>query len=188
MAYLTGEGAMTNVNLLVKTYDNAVTKNGKTQFLDVMVDHRDQRGPNQTNLHLVSKKQELDGKTRYNNGAGYTVEQFGKIKTAAGPNVEPVTNQAGEAIGSVYAIKASVMPNRDGLIINTNKEIGQSDFKVEGDTLDNAFASMKAAKGDAQLARQTEANAAEVAKTDGVDVQIAAAEQTQASEPEPSIG
>lgn len=186
MAYLSGEGAMTNVNLLVKTYDNAITKNGKTQFLDVMVDHRDQRGPGQTNLHLVSKKQEIDGKTRYNNGTGYSMNQFETIKAAAGPNVEPVTNKDGEQIGETFAVKASVMPTKDGLIINTNKGVSQSDFKMEPNTLNNQFESMKVAKQARQAERQTaEAQQAQTAQPDATSAPVA---EAQVAEPEPSIG
>jgi hypothetical protein len=185
MAYLQGEGAMTNINLIVKTHFNNVTKNGKSQFLDAMVDHRDPRGPSQTNLHLVSRKQEHNGKTSYNNGAGYSMDQFEKIKAAAGPNTEPVTNKDGEQIGEAFAIKASVMPAKGGLIINTNKRIDQSDFKMEPNTLNNQFESMKAAKQARQAEKTAEAQQAQTAQPEAVP---APAAEAQVAEPEPSIG
>jgi hypothetical protein len=185
MAYLPGEGAMTNINLIVKTHFNNVTKNGKSQFLDVMVDHRDPRGPGQSNLHLVSRKQERDGKTYYNNGAGYSMDQFEKIKAAAGPNVEPVTNKGGEPIGAAFAVKASVMPAKDGLIINTNKEIGQSDFKMEPNTLNDQFGSMKAAKQARRAEKAAEAQQSQTAQPAAIP---APAAEAQVAEPEPSIG
>src|SRR3954465_5158486 len=97
MALLKGKGAMTGVNLLAKTYNNSATKDGKTRFIDVMVDHRDPRGPEQTNLHLVSAPvKDEDGKSRFNNGAPYSKGQFVEIVDAAGPNSEPIMNKDGQ--------------------------------------------------------------------------------------------
>ena len=165
MAKLQGKGAFTGVNLLAKVYDNGVTKDGKTRFIDAQIDNRDPRGPEQTNLHLVSSEiKDKDGKVRYNNGAAYSAGQFEEIVKAAGPNSEPITNKDGREIGRVYAIKANVMPSTrgNGLVINT-KSLSQSDHRVDAKTLDNQFTSMKAAKEAhaATTATQAEAPAAE---------------------------
>lgn len=172
MAQLRGPGSMTGVNLLAKVYNNGVTKDGKTIFVDAQIDARDQRGPGQINLHLTSQKvTDKDGKTRYNNGAAYSQGQFEEIARVAGPNFEPITNKDNEVIGKVYAVKANLMPSTkgNGLVVNT-KSLGHSDFKVDGQTLDNQFASMKAAKEAAKSAQTKEAPAAEA--------QAAAPEQT----------
>jgi hypothetical protein len=148
MALLKGKGAMTGVNLLAKTFNNNLTKDGKTRFIDVQVDHRDPRGPEQTNLHLVSQRtQDKDGQTRFNNGAPYSSGQFVKIVDAAGPNSEPILDKDGQEVGRVYAVKANVMPSSkgSGLVLNS-ESLTQSDFKIDAKTMDGQFASMKAAK------------------------------------------
>lgn len=148
MALLKGKGAMTGVNLLAKTFNNNLTKDGKTRFIDVQVDHRDPRGPEQTNLHLVSQRtQDKDGQTRFNNGAPYSKSQFVKIVDAAGPNSEPIVDKDGQEIGRVYAVKANVMPSSkgNGLVLNS-ESLTHSDHKIDAKTMDGQFASMKAAK------------------------------------------
>ncbi|MFB6724935.1 hypothetical protein ACFCV3_32460 [Kribbella sp. NPDC056345] len=159
MALLKGKGAMTGVNLLAKTYNNSATKDGKTRFIDVMVDHRDPRGPEQTNLHLVSAPvKDEDGKSRFNNGAPYSKGQFVEIVDAAGPNSEPIMNKDGQEIGRVYAVKANVMPSTKGagLVLNS-KSLTRSDFKIDDKTMDGQFASMKAAKKAAGTTAEQEA-------------------------------
>lgn len=185
MARLRGKGSMTGVNLLAVVYDNSETKNGKTQFADVQVDHRDQRGADQTNLHLVSARQKDDkGQTRINNGAGYSVAQMDKIKEAAGPNTEPYRNKDGQEIGTVYGFKADVMPSSrgSGLVVNTNKEIQASEFKVDEHTIDNQFQSIAQAR-EAQAASreaQAEAPAAEQSSEQSAEA--------QAEDQEPAVG
>ncbi|QNE18088.1 hypothetical protein F1D05_09565 [Kribbella qitaiheensis] len=143
MAMLKGKGAMTSVNLLAKTFNNNVTKDGRTRYLDVQIDHRDPRGPSQTNLHLVSQRTD-DG--LYNNGAPYSKGQFDKIVDAAGPNSEPILKD-GQETGRIYAIKANVMPasKGSGLVLNS-ETLTQSDFKIDAATMDGQYASMKAAR------------------------------------------
>lgn len=177
MAQLKGPGAMTGVNLVVKTFDNNVTKDGKTQYLDVQVDARDQRAPGQNNLHLISERVDKDdGEVRYNNGAPYSMGQFDAIRKAAGPNVEPIMKD-GERIGAAFGVKANLMPSSkgNGLIINT-KTVKPSDFKVDGTTLDAQFKSMTAAKE----AKQAQAPA--------VADQAPAAQAEQSAELEPQVG
>ena len=175
MAQLKGPGAMTGVNLVVKTFDNNVTKDGKTQYLDVQVDARDSRGHGQTNLHLTSErvKDEKTGETRYNNGAPYSEAQFAAIKEAAGDNVTPILKD-GEQIGAVYGVKANVMPaaKGNGLVVNT-KSLEPSEFTVDGNTLNAQFESIAAAK---------ETKAAEAPAVE------AEAEVEQVAEVEPQVG
>lgn len=188
MAILRGEGAMTNVNLIAKTYFNNATKDGKTQFLDVQIDHRDQRGADQSNLHLKSDLQQ-DG--RYNNGSAYTADQFAKIRGAAGPNTEPVQDVNGNEVGRSFAFKGSLMPTKDnkGLVVNTNKELGQSDFKLEGKTMDDQFASMKEAS-ERQKTEQAAAQAESPAPEAQTPATPAWANENPGaeSEPEPAAG
>jgi hypothetical protein len=163
MALLKGKGAMTGVNLIAKVYDNGATKDGKSHYADIQVDARDPRGPVQTNLHLKSERVTgPDNKERYANTAPYSVGQMEEIIKAAGPNKEPLLNKDGEAVGTVYGLKGNVMPasRGTGLVVNT-KSIEASDFKVDANTLDNQFASMKAAKEAQASAKEAQAPAPE---------------------------
>ncbi len=181
MALLKGKGAMTGINLIAKVYDNGATKDGKSHFADIQVDARDARGPEQTNLHLKSERVTgEDGKTRFNNSAPYSVGQLEEIVKAAGPNTEPLLDKDGAKVGTVYGVKGNVMPatRGTGLVVNT-KSLEASDFKVDDKTLDNQFASMRAAR-DAQAAAKGAAQAAAPEQTTEV-------EQT-AEVDEPAVG
>ncbi|MEU3047801.1 hypothetical protein ABZ705_15010 [Streptomyces sp. NPDC006984] len=161
MALLKGKGAMTGVNLIAKVYKNGVTKDGKSQYADVQVDARDPRGPEQTNLHLKSDRvQGEDGKVRYNNGAPYSTGQMEEIVKAAGPNTEPILNKDGNEVGTIYGFKGNVMPatRGTGLVVNT-KSVEASEFKVDDKTLDNQFASMRAAREARAAAKESQAQA-----------------------------
>lgn len=176
MALLKGKGAMTGVNLIARVYDNSKTKDGKSVFADVQVDARDPRGPGQTNLHLRSERQVGDdGVPRFNNGAPYSVGQMEELIKAAGPNKEPLLDKDGAQIGTLYGFKGNVMPasRGTGLVVNT-KSVEPSDFKVDGTTLDNQFASVRVAK-EAQAAAQAPATP-----------QVAEVEQS--AELEPAVG
>lgn len=193
MAQLKGKGSMTGVNLIVSTFDNNVTKDGKTRFLDAQIDHRDPRAAGQTNLHLISNKVEgADGKARYNNGAAYTAQgkdggksQFEQLVETAGPNVEPILKD-GKPVGQRFAVKANLMPSSkgNGLVVNI-KSLEQSDFKLDGKTMDGQIASVKAAveTRNATKAAQAEAKAAapEQSAEEQNDVQVQEADA-------PSVG
>lgn len=146
MAQLKGKGAFTAVNLLAKTYDNNVTSNDKTRFIVVMVDHRDERGRTQTNLHLTSQRtQDPDGKTRCNNGAPYSASQFERIVAAAGSNSAPITDSDGREIGRVYGLKCDLIKEAGGRGLALNTEtLGQSDFTVDDKTLIEQYTAMAA--------------------------------------------
>ena len=115
MANIKGPGSMKAVNLIAVTYPNNVTKDGKSRYMDVQIDARDSRGPEQTNLHLVTERVKHDGKDRINNGAPYSAAQFDAIKEAAGANVVTLPSGA-----EVYAVKADLMPSsrKTGLVLN----------------------------------------------------------------------
>ncbi|MFD2794656.1 hypothetical protein ACFS27_13950 [Promicromonospora vindobonensis] len=161
MALLKGKGAMTGVNLIAKVYKNGRTHDGKTQYADVQVDARDSRGPEQTNLHLKSERYKTDdGKTGFNNGAPYSIGQLEEIVKAAGPNTEPILDKDGNEIGTLYGLKGNVMPasRGTGLVVNT-KSVQASEFKIDSTTLDNQFASMRAAREAQEAARETQVDA-----------------------------
>ena len=178
MALLKGKGAMTGVNLIAKVYKNGRTNDGKTQYADVQVDARDNRGPEQTNLHLKSERYKAeDGTTRYNNGAPYSIGQLEEIVTAAGPNTEPILDKDGNEIGTLYGLKGNVMPasRGTGLVVNT-KSVGPSEFKIDAQTLDNQFSSMRVAREARAAAKETQ-----------VDAPVAETEQAAEVE-EPAVG
>lgn len=184
MAVLKGKGSMTGRNLIVRAHDNAVTKNGKTQYLDIQLDARDEHGPGQTSLHLRSQRQEMpDGSIRWNNGAPYSVSQVEQIKQAAGENTQPVLNKDGVQIGTDYAVKGNLMSssNGPGLVLNT-KSVGAGDFPLEADSMDNQFASMKAAK-EAKQAVEAQAQSPQAeAQAEAAQVEQPAVE-VEADEP-----
>lgn len=156
MANLKGPGSMKAVNLIAVTYPNNATKDGKSQYMDVQIDARDSRGPEQSNLHLVTQRVEHEGKTRINNGAPYSAAQFAAIKEAAGTNAVKLPSGA-----EVYAVKADVMPagRNSGLVLNT-KTLAASEHAIDAKVLDNQFASAKAAKeAKAESAKAAEAEA-----------------------------
>lgn len=158
MAELKGPGSMKAINLVVVTYPSNVTKDGKTQYLDVQVDARDSRGAGQTNLHLVMNRttDPKTGKTRIGNGAPYSMDQFNAIKEATGDNA--VTLPSGAMI---FAVKADVMPSsrNSGLVLNS-KTLAASDFTIDDKVIDNQIASAKEAKA-AKVAAAEAAKAAE---------------------------
>ncbi|MDT8913573.1 hypothetical protein [Amycolatopsis sp. PS_44_ISF1] len=154
---------MTEINLLARVFPTNLTKDGKTQYVDVQVDARDSRASGQTNLHLRSERVERDdNKPRWSYGVPYSTNQMAEIIKAAGPNREPIANKDGTQIGTVYGFKANVMPvtRGTGLVVNT-KSVQPSDFEVDGDTLNNQFDSVRAAalmravQGRAPAAEQT---------------------------------
>ncbi|MFD4574237.1 hypothetical protein ACFWNK_19745 [Streptomyces sp. NPDC058417] len=180
MALLKGKGAMTGVNLIAKVYKNGVTKDGKTQYADVQLDARDPRGPEQTNLHLKSDRvQGEDGAVHYNNGAAYSTGQMEEIVKAAGENTKPILNKDGNPVGTVYGFQGNVMPatRGTGLVVNT-KSVKASEFNIDDKTLDNQFASMRAARQARAAAKESQAQAP-----------VPEAEQEQAAEvDEPTVG
>lgn len=171
MAQLKGPGSMKAVDLVVVTYPNNVTRDGKTQYLDVQINAKDPRGPGQSNLHLVTTrvKDPKTGETRFGNGAPYSMSQFEAIKAAAGDN--SVTMDKG---AQVYAVKADLMVSgrNSGLVLNT-KTLAASDLKIDATVLETQIASAKAAS---KAAKEAAAEAQAEAPQTGADVQADAPE------------
>lgn len=189
MANLRGPGAMTDVNLIARLYDNAqhTNKNGNTSyFVDVMVDGRNESAKGDPNLHIATQRtKDANGKQRISNTQPYAQPQLDKLLVAAGDNVTPIKNQAGEAIGKAFAFKGSLMPVKNNqLIVNTNKTLGASDFEpVTEQVLNNQFAMMKEASVANKAAKQAQATEAPAP----TEAQVAT-EQVQVQQDEPSIG
>jgi hypothetical protein len=179
VANLKGPGSMKAVNLVAVTFPNSVTKDGKSRYLDVQINAQDQRGPGQTNLHLVTERvKDKEGKDRINNGAPYSTAQFDAIKEAAGDNVVTLPNGA-----EVYSVKADLMPSsrKSGLVLNT-KTVEPSEFPIDASVLDAQFASVKSAKEAAKEAKATDAPQADAAEAQAEAPQADAAE-VKADEP-----
>lgn len=143
---LRGEGSMTGRNLIVVSYPNNITKDGKTRYADVQLDSRDEFAAGQTNLHAVTRRdKDKDGNERFTNGAAYSVDQYALFKAKGKTQVQP--NGA-----EVTILKGSVMPatRGSGLIINTKAELGESDFDLHDKIIDDQFASVAAAKAAAE--------------------------------------
>ena len=160
---LQGQGAFTKRNLLVISYDNNVTKDGKTRYADVQLDARDELAAGQTNLHAVTRQdKDKDGKTRYTNGAPYSVEQFEAIKAAAGDNYVQLANRDGSPGPHVYSVQADLMPatRGSGLIINTKKEMTPG-LELDDQVIERQFASVAEAKAAAEAAKAEPAVEAE---------------------------
>lgn len=184
MAQFTGKGAMGKVNVLLRVYTNAVTKDGKTLFADAQLDARDPRAAGQDNLHFVSNRtKDENGKTRFNNTAAYAQSQFDSLVAAAGDNVQPILDKDGAEIGNVYALQGDVMPNSrgNGVIVNTNKELGASDFVIDDKTMDNQYAAMKEARDAKATAKAAKAEAPAPEQTAEAAVETEA--EVEANEP-----
>ena len=155
MVQLKGEGSMTNRKLLVVTYPNNVTKDGKTQYLDVQLHAEDELAAGQSNLHAVTeRRKDSKGVERINSTKPYSIEkQYNKI-LEAGQTVQ-LPERNGKPGPSVTSIEASMFIRDGALLINTAKDIK---------------AAAKAAENEAPEAEQTaevENEAAEPEKDDG---------------------
>lgn len=182
MANLKGPGSMKAVNLIVVTYDNSATKDGKSQYLDVQIDARDERGPGQTNLHLLTRRtKDKEGNDRVTNGGPYSTGQYDDIKETAGPTGAVALPKGAK----VYAVKADVMPGRTGGLVLNTKTLQASDFDIDDKVIDNQFASVKEAKAAktaaAEAAVVTEASTTAEAQT-VVEAPAAVAAAAEAAE------
>lgn len=164
MANFKGEGAMTQRQLLVTSFDSNVTKNGKTRFLDVQLAASDPLAKDQTNLHCVSQQEKnADGtpkmrvdqrtgesKESWSNHAAYTVDQYEKIKEAAlsGDNANGPTVGKFDNGREVISIVADVMPrsgSNKGVVINTSKPM-QPGPAIGPDVIDKQIDSTRSAR------------------------------------------
>lgn len=202
MVNLKGKGSMSGKNLLVVAYDSSIGKGdeGKLNFLDVQLDHRDPSGPGQSNLHAVSKEAKnkdgssmtgKDGKSLYNHNVNYYDKQLTAIKEVAGPNQEPLLNKEGEAVGTVYAVKGNLMsnPRGPGLMVNTKEgALEQSDEKLGPDTMKDQYASASAAAKEARAAKAAQKDAPEQESAATYEAGAEGVEATEANADEPAFG
>jgi hypothetical protein len=127
-----GAGSMNGVNTVVIAYDNRKSeRDGKTAFyLDARIHPGDKRAPGQTNLALVSKRDEKSP-TGFNNMERYSESQFDAIKEAAGDNVTDLTTNKGEVVGKIYGVKADLLITQQKSVILNTQKIGASDLSVK---------------------------------------------------------
>ena len=102
MATFRGKGSMKDIELVVVEYPNAKSKTGNRVFLDVMVRPHDGAAPQRV-PHLVSTKQDLDGRTVYNHQTGYSASQRDTFLLAAGDNVVQMPERNGRPGPRVFA-------------------------------------------------------------------------------------
>lgn len=179
MVQLKGEGSMTNRKLLVVTYPNNVTKDGKTQYLDVQLHAEDELAAGQSNLHAVTeRRKDSKGVERINSTKPYSIEkQYNKI-LEAGQTVE-LPERNGKPGPSVTSIEASMFIRDGALLINTAKDI-KAGPEIDETVLDKQYAAMKAAKEAKAAAKAAEAEAPEAEQTAEVE--------NEATEPEKDDG
>lgn len=125
------------VNLLIKTYDRNVTVQVSRRYLDVQIDYRDPNG-RQGNPHLTSvAARDSQGRRRQNHAAAYGYPDFDTIEQYAGDNRQAIVNDRGEQIGTVYAVKAELVPSPHGdggHFINIST-LEPSDFEIDATTM-----------------------------------------------------
>lgn len=172
---LTGKGAMTNRSLLVITYPNSVTKNGKTQYADVQLNADEPDAAGKTDLHVSSVRKtlpenvaaKLGKKFDWVNTQPYSMSQLDAIKEAAGDNFVVAPKADGTPGPTVYSVTASLMPVKSGgLIINVKKPMGPGP-EIDTDVLSKQFKSM-------QLAKEAKAKEAAVEKEAEVEIEAEA--------------
>lgn len=109
MAVVQGKGSTKQRDVVLTTYPNAVTQDGKRIYCDIELDVRDERTGAQTNPHLFTKTTEKDGGAKdYKHAFPYTVEQFNKMREVA--DHQTVTNPETGQSREVYTFKADIMP------------------------------------------------------------------------------
>lgn len=207
MANFKGEGAMTQRQLLVTSFDSNVTKNGKTRFLDVQLAASDPLAKDQTNLHCVSQQEKnADGtpkmrvdqrtgesKESWSNHAAYTVDQYEKIKQAAlsGDNANGPTVGKFDNGREVISIVADVMPrsgSNKGVVINTSKPI-QPGPAIGPDVINKQIESTKEARAARDAAKANQAQAPQAQQQNqGQVASFGAAAPAQAANDGPSFG
>lgn len=193
-----GENSMKGVELFVMAYDSNVHKDKETgeiknHYLDVRMHPEDRRADKQSNLALVSKTKEYDGKKVYDNKAPYAAKQMDAIKEAAGDNKTPLLTKDGKEIGTIYGVKADLMVgNGRNLLINT-KTLESTDKSVQPDAegksvLTRSFEKVIPFKEAQEAARAEKAAADKEAKAAEAQAEAPQTETEQVSNDQPDLG
>lgn len=194
MANLRGPGSMKGVNLIAVTFDNNVTKDGKTRYFDVQVDHRDPRAAGNSNLHLsTTTRKDKDGKDQVSNSQPFSAKSADESKKSQADLMLEANGGADKMVklengAKVIAFKADVMPSTRGrgLTVNT-KTLEASEFEIDGKILDNQYAFMKAESVKAKEAKSAEAPQADAPEASAPQAD-AEAETAEAKVDQPSFG
>lgn len=170
-----GENATKAVEQVACFYDNAIyEKDGKVvaQYAEIWGHPDSEIGKNQTNLALVSERQERNGKTTFNHSISLYPNQVQQILEVAGDNVAPLLDKNGNKVGTIVGYKSDLMRvERNGKVIGlmpNTKTLQPSDLSVaEVDGKDirsrifEAMREAKVAKGE-KVAPQVQAEAPQV--------------------------
>lgn len=179
MVNVRGKGGMKDINFVARIYDKRIDKdeNGKvrTVYPEFSMDHRDPRGPSQTNLNCRSVQvddKRNPGKQTWENAQSMSVTQVEKILEVA--DKAPLTTLQGEVVGTIATFKADGQVNRarDGIIPKLDT-LQKPDFEAYTDILADQIASQDAAKA-----------AVATKKAAAAEQQVEAAEPEVAAEPE----
>lgn len=175
------KGGMSGRQLIVITYDNNVSQNGKTQWVDVQR-NMDDGLPPETNPHLVTKFASKEDRAKNpnakpNNYEPYSKEkQFDKIVEAAGDNFVEIPSKDGKHVAKVYAVEADLMraSNGQGMVIKT-ETLKPSSLKIDDKIMDRQYDKIREAKA---------AKAAEKSASTEKDAEPEATAEVEAQEPE----
>lgn len=179
-----GAGSMSGVNVVVMAYDNRKSeRDGKVAvYLDARIHPGDKRGPGQTNLALVSKKQPK-ATSGYDNTARYSETQFAAIQAAAGDNVTDLTTLNGEVVGKIYGLKADLLINQQKEVILNTTKLAASDLSVKANAEGK---DIRTQIFDAQRAASAARDAATKAKESAVETPAAEAPAVEEPAAEPA--
>lgn len=170
MVKFRGEGAMTDVNLIVAVYGDGVSKDGKSVRLTPQLDHRDPRAAGQGNLFLVNEPFERkDGSKGHSNKGFYSLQpknegeksQFEVLAEAAGSqpghDIQLPPNDKGEPGPRVMSVKANCFFNKQGqAVINTSKPVTPG-LPIDEKILEQQFNAAKEAREAKKAEAQTQA-------------------------------
>ncbi|MDP9904771.1 hypothetical protein [Arthrobacter bambusae] len=178
------------VNLLIKTYDSNTIAQVSKCYLDVQVDYRDPNG-RQADPHLTSAPaRDRQGRPRQNHASKYGHPDLDIIEHYAGDNRPPILNERGEQIGTVYGVKAELMPSprgHGGHFINIST-LEPSDFEVDAMTMTKqALSARRVRQGHVEDAAATFADEPSPRAQGGakvtVDAEVIEAESAEDEQP-----
>ncbi|HEU5223074.1 MAG TPA: hypothetical protein VFU07_05260 [Candidatus Lumbricidophila sp.] len=185
-------GTTKAVELVIGFYDTSVVRaketNEVTNAYGESWGHPDSEiGKNQTNLALLTKSVEFDGKPKIDHSTPFSIKQLEQIKAAAGDNVAPLLDKDGVRRGTLYGVRADLFRVLDkdkekvvGYMPNT-KTLQASELSVADvngvnirDRIFAAQAEAKAAKAAAAPSKAApEVEVAEVAPSVELEPELA---------------